>query len=315
MSPESEPDGPALEHFRSYLHLLAKLHLDPRLRSKLDASDIVQQTLLQAHQARDQFRGHGDGERAAWLRQILAQNLAHAVRDFGRDKRDGARAHSLEAVLDASSARLEAWLEVEQSSPSQQAQRNEQAVRVAEALDRLPEAQREAVVLHYFHGCLVAEVSRQLGRSTEAIARGRHGPRPPCILGLLVLPARFLPLFRGWQADFSYKNKRIRRVFPASLPPARVFGFAAGRPLFLQQQADCACFSCFPATGKGLREGVTSQIPLAKRAFWSWFRHPARNRPEGERSATEKTGRSGREPARSHGWSCSVHPHWPRSTR
>jgi len=96
------------------------------------------------------------------------------VRDFGRDKRDVAREHSLEAVLDASSARLEAWLAVEQSSPSQQAQRNEQAVRLAEALDRLPEAQREAVVLHYFHGCLVADIGRQLGRSAEAVAGLLH---------------------------------------------------------------------------------------------------------------------------------------------
>ncbi len=174
MAHESDADGPALEQFRSYLHLLARLHLDPRLRSKLDASDIVQQTLLQAHQARDQFRGHDDGERAAWLRQILARNLAHAVRDFGRDKRDVAREHSLEAALDASSARLEAWLVVEQSSPSQRAERNEQAVRLAEALEQLPDAQREAVVLHYFQGCPVAEVGRQLGRSPEAVAGLLH---------------------------------------------------------------------------------------------------------------------------------------------
>src|SRR5262249_44132637 len=100
MSDELDGDGAALEQFRSYLRLLARLHLDPRLVGKLDASDIVQQTLLQAHQARDQFRGKG-GERAAWLRQILARNLAHAVRDFGRDKRDVAREQSLEAALDA----------------------------------------------------------------------------------------------------------------------------------------------------------------------------------------------------------------------
>ena len=174
MSPESESDGSALEHFRSYLHLLAQLHLDPRLASKLDASDLVQQTMLQAHQARDQFRGRSDGERAAWLRQILARNLAHAVRDFGRDKRDVGREHSLEAAIEASSVRLEAWLAVEQSSPSQQAQRNEQAVRLAEALDHLPEAQREAVVLHYFQGCTVADVGRCLDRSPEAVAGLLH---------------------------------------------------------------------------------------------------------------------------------------------
>ncbi len=174
MSPESESNGSALEQFRSYLRLLAQLHLDPRLASKLDASDIVQQTLLQAHQARDQFRGRGDGERAAWLRQILARNLAHAVRDFGRDRRNVGREQSLEAAIEASSVRVEAWLAAEQSSPSQQAQRNEQAVRLAEALDQLPEAQREAVVLHYFQGCTVADVGLRLDRSPEAVAGLLH---------------------------------------------------------------------------------------------------------------------------------------------
>jgi RNA polymerase sigma-70 factor (ECF subfamily) len=85
-----------------------------------------------------------------------------------------AREQSLEAALDASSARLEAWLVAGQSSPSQQAVRNEQAVRLAEALDHLPEAQREAVVLHYFQGCPVADVGRQLNRSPAAVAGLLH---------------------------------------------------------------------------------------------------------------------------------------------
>jgi RNA polymerase sigma-70 factor (ECF subfamily) len=163
-----------LERFRSYLHLLARLHLDPRLRGKLDASDVVQQTLLQAHEAREQFRGQTESEQAAWLRKILARNLAHAVRDFGRDKRDLAREQSLDAALDASSARLEAWLAAEQSSPSQRAERKEQAVVLAAALEQLPEAQREAVVLHYFQGCTVAAIGRQLNRSPEAVAGLLH---------------------------------------------------------------------------------------------------------------------------------------------
>jgi RNA polymerase sigma-70 factor (ECF subfamily) len=163
-----------LERFRSYLQLLARLHLDPRLRGKLDASDVVQQTLLQAHQAQEQFRGQTDGEQAAWLRQIMARNLAHAVRDFGRGKRDLAREQSLDAALDASSARLEAWLAAEQSSPSQRAERKEQAVALAAALEQLPEAQRDAVVLHYFQGCTVAEIGRQLNRSPEAVAGLLH---------------------------------------------------------------------------------------------------------------------------------------------
>jgi RNA polymerase sigma-70 factor (ECF subfamily) len=163
-------DPASLERYRAYLHLLARLRLDRRLQGKLDASDVVQQTLLQAHQALDGFRGHTEAERVAWLRQILARNLAHAVRDLRRAKRDVERERSLEAALDESSARLEAWLAAEQSSPSERVDRNEQLLRLAAALAELPEEQREAVVLHYFQGCSLAEIGRYLGRSTSAIS-------------------------------------------------------------------------------------------------------------------------------------------------
>jgi RNA polymerase sigma-70 factor (ECF subfamily) len=170
MDAPGDPSGTALERFRAYLRLLARLHLDPRLRGKLDASDVVQQTLLQAHQARAQFRGHSDGELAAWLRQILARNLAMAVRDFARDKRDVARERPLEQALADSSSRLEAWLAAEQSSPSQRAERNEEVLRLAEALEQLPEAQREALVLQHWQGWSLAQIGRHLGRSPEAVA-------------------------------------------------------------------------------------------------------------------------------------------------
>lgn len=168
MSPEVSAE--ALERYRAYLRLLAGLHLDPRLRARVDPSDIVQQTYVQAQQAWGQFRGRSDAELAAWLRQILARNLAHAARDHGRDRRDVARERSLEAALDASSVRLEGWLAADQSSPSQRADRNEQALRLADALAALPEAQREAVVLHYWQGWTVGQIGDHLGRSTTAVA-------------------------------------------------------------------------------------------------------------------------------------------------
>jgi aminoglycoside phosphotransferase family enzyme len=72
-----------LDRFRSYLLLLARRQLQGHAPARLDASDLVQQTLLEAHRQREHFRGATDGERAAWLRQILAHNLADANRARG----------------------------------------------------------------------------------------------------------------------------------------------------------------------------------------------------------------------------------------
>src|SRR6516165_3886194 len=125
MPPSGDSPGWDLERFREYLRLLARVQMDPRLQGKLDPSDIVQQTLLEAFQKRDQFRGATDAERAAWLRRILAHNLADALRAFGRDKRDLDRERSLEESLRASSLRLERWLATGDASPSEQSERQE----------------------------------------------------------------------------------------------------------------------------------------------------------------------------------------------
>jgi RNA polymerase sigma-70 factor (ECF subfamily) len=155
-----------LERYRDYLRLLAKLHLDPRLKAKFEPSDVVQQTLLRAYQGLTKLRGRESGEVAAWLRKILANTLADAVRDFGRAKRDVA----LERSLAASSARLEAWLAADQSSPSDQAERNEQLLTLAEALSHLPEPQREAVILKHCQGWTLDAIAEHLDRTTAAVA-------------------------------------------------------------------------------------------------------------------------------------------------
>jgi RNA polymerase sigma-70 factor (ECF subfamily) len=117
----------------------------------------------------DQFRGTTDAELAAWLRQILARVLAGTARVFARDKRDAGREQSLAAVED-SSARLEAWLAADGSSPSQRAERNEDLVRLAAAVDRLPDAQREALTLFRLQGLGLVEVAAQMGRTPAAVA-------------------------------------------------------------------------------------------------------------------------------------------------
>jgi RNA polymerase sigma-70 factor (ECF subfamily) len=163
----------ALERFRAYLGLLARLHLDPRLRGKVDLSGVVQQTLWEGHRALPADRPPGDGELAALLRRLLANNLADEVRRWHADKRDVDREQSLHAV-EASSARLEAFLAAEQSSPYERAQRNEDLLRLASALERLPEAQRQALELHYLQGRPLAEIAVELGRERAAVAGLLH---------------------------------------------------------------------------------------------------------------------------------------------
>jgi RNA polymerase sigma-70 factor, ECF subfamily len=158
-----------LERFRSYLVLLARLKLERKLRGKLDPSDVVQQTLLEAHEALASFAGDNLGAQAAWLRQILARNLANAVRDLTRAKRDVRKERSLQAALDNSASQLEGWLAADQSSPSQKLQRHERALQLAEALAQLPEAQREAVVLRHFQGRQLAEIAEQLHCTTAGV--------------------------------------------------------------------------------------------------------------------------------------------------
>src|SRR5262249_50895300 len=172
MQPES--GGLSLERFRRYLEVLAQVQVDPRLRGKLDPSGVVQQTLLEAHRALTQTEGWGDEQRLAWLRRILANNLTDEIRKLTTQGRDALRERSLDAALEQSSARLERWLAADQSSPSLPAQRHEQALRLADALAQLPEAQREALILQHWHNWPIAEIGRHLGRSPPAVAGLLH---------------------------------------------------------------------------------------------------------------------------------------------
>jgi len=160
----------AIEQYRHYQVMLAERQLDPRLRGKLDASDVVQQTLLEAHRGSEQLRAQSEPEMVGWLRKILAHNLSDAVRCFRREKRDVTREQSVNAALDQSSARLEAWISSEQSTPSQKVVRREETLQLANALAQLPDSQREALILKNWHDWSVAEIARHMERTPDAVA-------------------------------------------------------------------------------------------------------------------------------------------------
>lgn len=174
MSLDSGDPSRQLEGFRAYLRLLARTQVDSALQGKVDLSGVVQQTLLEAHQAWDQLRSRSESQQAAWLRTALARNLTDEVRKLRTAARDVAREHSLEAALAESSARLEACLASQEDSPSQRAIRNEHLLRLAEALEQLPEDQRRAVEWHHLQGLSLEQTAKRLRRSKGAAAALLH---------------------------------------------------------------------------------------------------------------------------------------------
>jgi len=170
MSPTSAPLPEALEEYRSYLNLLARANLHRDLRARLEASDVVQQTLLEAHRDRGQFRGGDRAQLAAWLRRMLANNLKGAVRDLRRDKRDPDRERPLDAAIRDTRARLESFLADDAPTPSEVLETHDRLVRVADTIEVLPPDQQEAVVLRYWQGLSVAQIATHMEKTQASVA-------------------------------------------------------------------------------------------------------------------------------------------------
>jgi len=164
--------GQLLESYTRYLTLLARVQIGRRLQGKVDPSDVVQETFLEAHRQIANFRGNSEGELVAWLRRILAGQIALTLRRFlGTKGRDLKLERELAAQLDQSSEILDGGLVASNSTPSQHASRREQALLLADALDRLPEDYREVIILRHLEGLSFAEVSQRMERSEDSVQK------------------------------------------------------------------------------------------------------------------------------------------------
>ena len=159
-----------LVQYRAWLRLMARLQLNERWDRKFDASDIVQQTLLEAWKGESQFRGDSSGERIAWLRTILGRVISREVRNYdGTQKRDPGRELSLQNSLDQSSVMLGNMLASDTATPSVHADDREQQTIIAEVLESLPEDYRQVIILRNLQGLSHAEVATELNRSESAV--------------------------------------------------------------------------------------------------------------------------------------------------
>jgi RNA polymerase sigma-70 factor, ECF subfamily len=166
----AEALGQALEACRGYLLLIARRELSPDLQAKAGASDLVQQTFLEAQRDFGRFHGDSEAELRAWLRRLLLNNLANFARLYREaDKRQVGREVELGPGTEfgAGGEALAAAL----PSPSRQAMTHEQAEQVQHALDRLPEDYRQVLLLRYRDGCTFEEISRLMARTPNAVRK------------------------------------------------------------------------------------------------------------------------------------------------
>ncbi|TWU67347.1 sigma-70 family RNA polymerase sigma factor [Crateriforma conspicua] len=179
MNDETEPDidltdPSVIARYEPYLRMLARTQSRRAYQAKVGASDMVQQVMLQAVQGFDGFRGKTEAELRGWLRQILANHLCHLDRDMHRDKRDVSREQSMQQAVNQSSMRLEQLLAGDMATPSQHMAVGESVIRLATAIEKLPDDQRDAVRLHYLDGLKLAEVAQRMGKSNGSIAGLLH---------------------------------------------------------------------------------------------------------------------------------------------
>lgn len=159
--------GRVLEAYRGYLLRLAEHELAPELRAKGGASDLVQDTFLEAHQDFAQFRGSSEAELRGWLRQVLLHNVANFARLYHAT---GKRRVAREVAPDGgSSAEPGAGFIADTPSPSKEAMAHEQAEALWRAVDRLPEDYRLVLLLRHQEKLPFDEVARRMERSAVAV--------------------------------------------------------------------------------------------------------------------------------------------------
>jgi RNA polymerase sigma-70 factor (ECF subfamily) len=176
--------GELLNTFRPYLNVIAQRMLDDRIQGRLDFSDVVQATFLEASRDFHSFRGETVESFLAWLRNILKNNISTAHQEhLATQKRSARREVSMAAPAgdNGSEVQLANMLPAETSTPSQRLMRDEAAVVLANCLEQIPDTQRDAIRMRYLEGMSLKEISQKMDKSEMAVAgllkRGLQGLR------------------------------------------------------------------------------------------------------------------------------------------
>ena len=164
--------GELLGGYERYLTLLARVQVGRRVQGKVDPADLVQETFLEAHRQIKNFRGTVEAELLAWLRRILAGQIALMLRRYlGTKGRDVTLERDLAGQLDESSQAMGAGLAADGSTPSQHVAKREQAVLLADALAKLSDSYREVIVLRHLEGLTFPQVAERMGKTEDSVQK------------------------------------------------------------------------------------------------------------------------------------------------
>jgi len=153
--------GALLNSYRPYIRVLVRALHRNRLQSRLDDSDLIQDALLQAQQSFANFRGQTVAEFVSFLHLLVVQSAGHTLRGhLDTARRDVRREQPVEDIG--------GLVDPQAGSPSSAAIRQEQTVRMANRLGRLPEDMQRVLLGRHVDGLSYAELATQLGRSEGA---------------------------------------------------------------------------------------------------------------------------------------------------
>jgi RNA polymerase sigma-70 factor (ECF subfamily) len=171
---DTEALGRLLEAYRASIRAQAENQLNGRLGARIDPSDIVQETFLEAHRDFPGFHGRSEAEWAVWLNRILSNNVIEAIRCHENAKKRSVRVEKSLQQPVQSGLELQDLLPVDQSTPGQRAVRREESQDMEATIESLPADQRTAIRLRYVKGHSLNQIAKELGRSERAAASLLH---------------------------------------------------------------------------------------------------------------------------------------------
>lgn len=160
----------SIGRLRPWLQMVAERELADRLRGRIDASDIVQQTLLKAWQNESEFKGDTQEQRLAWLRTILKNTIRdHQRRLLGTEKRGAGREQPATDLFAKSDPGLSQFAVVCGPTASSEMVASEDWLELEKRLALLSSEQRQVIHLRHFEELSFSEIAQQLNRSDPAV--------------------------------------------------------------------------------------------------------------------------------------------------